>query len=360
MGRAEVVLSLFAAGVCAAVALAPVPIPIRGAAALALALYLPGGGIVAVALVGRPSAETRVLSVALSIATCAPLGFVLNALHRLDAAGWAIGLCGVACLGYLSALARSPAPRAIPAAGPTHTHGSRAWRAGLLTLSVAITAGAALAAARGALSQHEYRFTDFWMVPEDVSKPSFATVGVRNEEGAETSYTIDIVARGALVDRYRSFVLPVRSERTFTVPLPNVTFAEAAPVELSGEPTDLTAEAAAEKRRQRASDTALRVEARLYKDGDRRIAYRTVWVALPPAVPPNPAPKLPSEAATDATTPQAPTLREAADQPLPSEVGMPTVRIPPRPVGSRLIPDEPGPEGTDDGPSKPRTNASAE
>ena len=360
MARAEIALSLLAAGACVALALSPAPVPLRGAAALVLALYLPGAGIVAAALAGRPDAETRVLSVALSVAVCALLAFGLNALHRLDAAGWATGLSGVACLGFLAALVRTPAPRPTTAVEPVRPVGALAWHAALLTLAVAITAGAVIEARQGALSQREYRFTDLWMVPQDVPKPSFATVGVRNEEGVATRYTVDIVSRGALVDRYRSFLLPPGGERTFTVPLSNVTFAEPTPVEVSDEPVDLAAQAAAQKRRARVGDGALRVEARLYKDGDRRLAYRKVWVALPPAVPPKPNPVPAGDSEAVAPAPVRPAVREAADQPLPSEVGMPAVRIPPRPVGTRLIPGGPALEGADAASDKASTNASAE
>lgn len=360
MARAEIALFLLATGACVALALSPAPVALRGAAALALALYLPGAGIVAAALAGRPDAETRVLSVALSVAVCALLAFALNALHRLDASGWANGLSGVACLGFLAALVRIPAPRPMPIVAPARPAGERAWHAALLTLAVAITAGAIVEATQGALSQREYRFTDLWMVPQDVPKPSFATVGVRNEEGVATRYTIDIVSRGALVDRYRAFLLPPGGERTFTVPLSYVTFAEPAPVEVSDEPVDLAAQAAARKRRARVGDAALRVEARLYKDGDRRLAYRKVWVALPPAVPPRPEPVPAGESAAAETAPVMHAVREAADQPLPSEVGMPAVRIPPRPVGSRLIPGAPSVEGAAEAPDHPSTNASAE
>lgn len=360
MARARLAASLVVTCGCAVVVLSPAPVALRGAAALALALYFPGAGIVAAALTGRPDAETRVLSVALSIAICALLGFVLNSVHRLDAAGWATGLAGVACIGFLAALVRAPDPRPTPTIEPFRPIASRAAHAVLLTLAFAITAGAVVEAMRGALSQREYRFTDLWMVPEDAPKPSFATVGVRNEEGVATRYTVDIVARGALVDRYRSFLLPAGEDRTFTVPLPNVTFAEVVPVEVSDEPTDLAAQAAAKKRRARVGDITLRVEARLYKDGDRRLAYRTVWVALPPAVPPKPesVPAGNSEAA--ASAPLAPAVREAADQPLPSEVGMPAVRIPPRPVGTRLIPGGSVLDGADDAPAHASTNAPAE
>ena len=360
MARAELAIPLVAACGCAALVLLSAPVPLRGAAALALALYFPGAGIVAAALPGRPDAETRVLSVALSIAICVLLSFVLNAMHRLDAAGWAFALSGVACVGYLAALVHAPNPPSTTNPVLVRSVAARARHAVILILACAITAGAVREAARGALSQREYRFTDFWMVPEDVPKPSFATVGVRNEEGVATRYTIDIVARGALVDRYRSFRLPVGGERTFTVPLPNVAYAEPMPVEISDEPIDLAAQAAAKKRRARAGETALRVEARLYKDGDRRLAYRNVWVALPPAVPPKPEPVPAEGSGAVASAPLMPAARETPEQPLPSEVGMPAVRIAPRPVGSRLIPGGPSLAGADDAPNKASTNASAE
>lgn len=298
MGRAEPLITCLSALVAAAICLSspPLPLALRATAALALVGYLPGSCLFQ-ALVSRqrtPPTERLAVSVTLSLAATILVGLGLNFERHLDRSGWVVALAALACVaGCVAALRYRPVEAsATPSVAAP-------WRLRVASCAVAlVAAGIAIGIARqGALTQVQYAYSDFWMVPDDGLHPSSAEVGVRNAEGRPTHYQIDIVSRGTMSDQFAPFTLAPGEARTVRVALPSVAFADERPSTRDVDPVDETEVAAEKLRIKRLGDPKLRVEARLYKDGNRGTAYRRVWVAVPPALKPPPiVPRDPTEA----------------------------------------------------------------
>ena len=278
MAPSSLPLRLAAASLgCAILAGADLPPPIRAVGAMPLVLYLPGRCWLAAVLPhGRTNGETRVLSAALSLALAVLLGLSLAALGRLGSAGWLTGLPGLCIVACAVAVAK-------PRSSDTEIPRRRAAPLGVMRLG-AIGLAACLAvfsyreASRGADQQRPDLYTDFWIVPQQGSAPSLATAGVRNQEGRDTTYTIEVVARGRVVDRGTPFTLHPGEERRARVALPWVAYAADEPPRPHPVENGLAqwpAETAGERDR---------LELRLSKGDDRTAIYRRVWVALPPAV----------------------------------------------------------------------------
>lgn len=268
---------LLASLACAALVAAPFPPGVKAAGALPLVLYLPGRCCLAAAFPDRRvDGETRVLSAALSLALVTLLGVALAQVTRLGPQVWLAALpvlCVVACL--VAALGRRATHASVLTAGRAPLGVLR-----LLSLVAAVAAAgfAYVDASRGARSQRPDVYTDFWIVPASGQVPALATAGVKNEEGRDATYAIDVVARGSVVERQEAFRLQPRETRIIKVALPRVVFAAPGrrPV---GDETDRPEEAGL-----RVPDGGLgaeRVELRLFKDGNRDVAYRRVWIALP-------------------------------------------------------------------------------
>ena len=243
------------AGLAAAASLTALPPAARACLALPLTLYLPGAALCSAVFPGQArTAETRVLAVALSLALTVLCGLGLNAIGRLTPAGWALALAGATVLFVLAALARRPA--GLPAGLELRVSGFEAlgpwWNRIAFAVAAALALGAVLLARHGAEAQHEYRYTEFWMVAAPGDHPSLATLGLFNAEQATATYGVDILLDGKLVDRWPPITLQPGETRTASLDLPQKA--------LGG-----------------------RVEAQLYRDGDRDTVYRKVWVAVPPS-----------------------------------------------------------------------------
>ncbi len=264
MPRGERLLPVYAgafAALLAAASLAALPAAVRAPLALPLVVYFPGAALWSAVFPGQArTAETRVLAVALSLALTVLCGLALNLVGCLTPVAWAVALGGATVLAHLAARARAPAalsslsdmrgttPRGTTPPGPIRVGWIPVAFAG-----AALLAFASIGLARhGAEAQREYRYTEFWMVPAAGDHPSAATLGLTNAEQAAAAYQVDIRADGQLVDRWPPFTLQPGETRTMAIALPQAADGE-------------------------------RVEAWLYRDGDRGSVYRKVWVAVPPA-----------------------------------------------------------------------------
>ena len=295
MARAEPLAAGLAAIVAAAVCLSPLPLALRSIAAFALVAYLPGSCLQALAWHRRAMpAERLATSVALSLAATILVGLALHIAGHLDRTGWAVALAALTLVaGSIAALRHLPA-----GASPTPVVVAP-WRlrAASGVVALAVAAGAIGIARHGALTQVQYAYSDFWMVPDDGLHPSSAEVGVRNAEGEPTRYQIDIISRGTMSDQFAPFTLKPGEERRVRVALPSVAFTDDRASTRDVDPIDEPAVAAEDLRAKRLGDPKLLVEARLYKNGDRGTAYRRAWVAVPAALQPPPiAPRDPMEA----------------------------------------------------------------
>jgi hypothetical protein len=113
-----------------------------------------------------------------------------------------------------------------------------------------LAASSVLVARPVALERKPFHFTELWMVPKWNWTNNVVTVGVRNSEDAKTLYSFDLVLGGTLIGKMPTFELAPSSSQTFEFSVPTKTRPPA------------------------------RLEAWLYKGGDRGTIYRKVWMTI--------------------------------------------------------------------------------
>ncbi len=121
----------------------------------------------------------------------------------------------------------------------------------MLVCAAVIAAGAIVLAQQRALARREFAFTEFWMVPTPQVHGS-VTIGVKNAEGQSNSYDVEVMLDEKVFAVWSSIPLP--TGRSWTTEF-------AMPLGPSG---------------------AKKVEAWLFKNGDRRLVYRRVWLTAAP------------------------------------------------------------------------------
>ncbi|WP_457796812.1 hypothetical protein [Methylocystis sp. S23] len=222
---------------------------LRVVAWLPLILYLPGRLYLAAAQIEtKGAAELALLSVSLSVVNVLIGGFLLGPLHLLTPFWWALWLLASSAL-----LLRRAAPssrdardaRAEPSPGLARRH------LGLFGLAALGVASAYAVAVSDEAADREFLYSELWMVPHK-GIPQALTVGVRNAEGKRASYEIEFLLDSSALELWPAFDLApgAWSTRDFMIP----------PL-----------------RRGRH-----RLEARLFRDGDRSRLYRRVFVELNP------------------------------------------------------------------------------
>ncbi|NKQ83879.1 hypothetical protein [Rhizobium ruizarguesonis] len=220
---------------------------VRLALCAPLILYLPGRMLVDTLRIEGDMVTRGTLSVFLSFAACIFCGLLLHVVGHLDARGWvyALGLTtfAVRWLNVVLQLAR-PVP-AIPWAWPGRRFLTFAASMILATSSV-------LVARPVALERKPFHFTELWMVPKWNWTNNVVTVGVRNSEDVKTVYSLDLVLGGTLIGKMPTFELAPSSSQTFEFSVPTRTRPPA------------------------------RLEAWLFKGGDRGTIYRKVWMTIDP------------------------------------------------------------------------------
>ncbi|AVC48821.1 hypothetical protein RLV_3658 [Rhizobium leguminosarum bv. viciae] len=218
---------------------------VRLALCAPLLLYFPGRMLVDTLRFEGDVVTRGTFAVFLSLATCIFLGLLLHVVGHLDARGWvyALGLTTIALrwLNVVLLLAR-PVP-AIPWAWPGR-------RFAIFAVSMILAASSVLVARPVALERKPFHFTELWMVPKWNWTNNVVTVGVRNSEDAKTLYSFDLVLGGTLIGKMPTFELAPSSSQTFEFSVPTKTRPPA------------------------------RLEAWLYKGGDRGTIYRKVWMTI--------------------------------------------------------------------------------
>lgn len=241
----SLLLVLTAIGVVAA--LAPLPAVFRLMPVLPLVLWLPGYGIVRGALgEGAALIETCVLTIGMSLSICAVGGVVLDAAGALTPLGWAIYLAAASLVSIFAGRRHFGQVRlTLPA---------RVWPTPLNAMSVVLALGLAVAALHlvksNALAQREFAFTEMWLVRAD-GMSNGITLGITNQESHEALYDIEVLTDGRLTNNWSG----IRVE-------PGQTWSH----QIASGPHE-----GAGKR--------WRVEAVLFKDGDRSTVYRKVWLS---------------------------------------------------------------------------------
>lgn len=223
---------------------------VRTIAAVPLAVFLPGyASLAALGFAGRSVQERWTLAVALSISELVLGGLLLNRLHRLVPAGWAI------LLGTLIVVTALLGLRRCGAALPAEPRGVRRPRFGLAHSALLVVSAVIVVAAFGlrvwdTASFDQFRYTAFWMLPDNPTQPGILTIGARNNEGKPMDYEVVVTIGRRLLATWESVRL-----------LPGQTFVRQIAVAV---PPGRIEEA----------------EARLFRSQHPSVLYRKVWVRV--------------------------------------------------------------------------------
>jgi uncharacterized membrane protein len=232
---------------CAAGVIAIPSAALRLPLGLLLACYLPGSALLWAAFRSpRTALAGLVFAAGLSIAATVLCGFALHFVGAMTREGWALTLCAIT----------------LAALWVAHRRGSRGfenrpypWPPLRPVRIVAVFAAAGLALVAVAVARHEtlarpeFAYTEFWMVPE--SGRGLVALGVKNAETAASSYDVEVSIDGSVAHVWRGIPLAVGEswKAEFTLP-PQ-------------------------------SAGAKGIQAWLFKDNDRSVVYRRVWLAPP-------------------------------------------------------------------------------
>jgi hypothetical protein len=236
---------------------------LRTAITLPFALWLPGYALLRA--LHKPllvEIEGFCFAVGASMAAIIAAGFVLNAVHGLDPFGWASILAAIIVVPTLSeAFASSGSKSALPAEprvtpGPDRHLDCWTAPAVISTLASLLVTGIALAASSEGITRfREFKYTEFWVVPDHAGRNDTLRVGIRNMEGEPSVYDLELRFGDKMVSQVSSIALGDGEVLVtpFTLPYDG--------------PYD--------------GKSAMRAEARLYRSGDHRNLYRQTWLNFP-------------------------------------------------------------------------------
>ena len=144
--------------------------------------------------------EHSVFAVGASIAVCVGGGFLLNTVSMLNPVGWAIWLIAVNGVAAVIALRQPYQPFVLPTLPRI-----RAWHALAFCAAVGVTAGSYGLAAYEINRYHEFKYTEFWLVPEPI--PGELVIGVQNNQSEPEKYDVDVIADKTMIGVWRSIDL---------------------------------------------------------------------------------------------------------------------------------------------------------
>ena len=217
-GSVGLILACAWAACAVAAVLGTDAVSLRSIACAPLALYWPGYCFLrATRHESRSALEWHGLAAMWSMASLILAGFVLNRAHVLEPRGWVVWLAGVVWVLATVAFVRQrkvPAPpkRAciVPVApGP----------AAVFFLALIVTGAAVALAVWDTQTWREFRYTEFWMLPDDHERPALVTIGARNEEQRPMQYDIEVRRDGALLAGWRSVRLDPSERLIRTLPI---------------------------------------------------------------------------------------------------------------------------------------------
>jgi uncharacterized membrane protein len=205
--------------VCLWAAAAPVVVSLTDGVALRLlacaplALFLPGYALLrALGLRNIRPLEWHVLAVGSSVAVLIFGGLALNGVGWLVPIGWAAWLSAATVIASLAAVLRgTPAP-ASSLSAVSKPFELRHYAT--IAAAVLVTAGAFGLVIWDGENYRQFRYTAFWMLPEDPARPSVLTVGATNAEGEPTTYDVELKLGGRTLAVWRSISL--RANESFT------------------------------------------------------------------------------------------------------------------------------------------------
>lgn len=223
---------------------------LRALACLPLALYLPGFAFLHA--IGRPrdrTLEWEALAVVTSVAGIIPGGLLLDRLGMLGPLGWAAWLSGVTWA-LLGASLLRPAPRPAAVAPGRGIALPRPLVLGGFLLALGLAGAAATIAIDDGLNWREFKFSEFWMLPDVPERPGSVVIGARNAEGRPMVYAIAVMQDGLPIASWGGIALEPGASATRNLPL----------VVTAGTPS--------------------RVEAWLFESGSPGTIYRKVWLNI--------------------------------------------------------------------------------
>jgi len=148
----------------------------------------------------RGPLEHSVFSAGVSIAVCVGGGFLLNMVSMLNPVGWAIWLMVVNGFVMLIALRQPHEPFILP-----ELPRFRVWHVITFCAAIGVTVGSYVLAGHVVGTYHEFKYTEFWLVPEP--RPGKLAVGVRSQETEPEQYEIEVTADKTLIAAFRSIDL---------------------------------------------------------------------------------------------------------------------------------------------------------
>lgn len=218
-----ITLSAITALAVVAILTLPAQQPVRVALALPLVLLMPGYALVAAAFPPRPDRtldgwERLLLSVGVSLASVALIGYVLNLLPGgLTETSWTAVLAGVTIgAGVVGMLRRrGHRPPEVAAVG-------LGGRGAVLLIGAVVVALSALLFARAAASdQRSPGFTQLWLVPAGQRDGQMLRLGVRSFEEQPVRYRVRVLVNGKAVIAWPVISLTPQQTWETTIALPS-------------------------------------------------------------------------------------------------------------------------------------------
>lgn len=252
------------------------------AAAAPLLFYLPGWAVLR-AVDAEPDGwfEKTVLTVTLSMAIVIIAGLALHPTDSITRSGWLVALGAIILVACMVSLARrrpsaSLRPVEVSQARPLWPS-YRPWHVAIMAAAVVVTAAAVALSIVTAFRHREFYYTQTWIVPKQ-GAPGQVVLGLRNEEGRDESYAIELLVDHHLVQTWSEVSLKPGEIWTTTFewagygvypravpPLRDSTIGQGAPRATISERVGLGANP--------------QVEALVYRSSSRSVIYRHVWTA---------------------------------------------------------------------------------
>jgi uncharacterized membrane protein len=204
--RLSLTIIVFAV-LAASISVASSSVLVRSIVAIPLFLFLPGHSVLHL-VTGRRrfDLENLVLAVGLSMAIAVLGGVALNLIGALSLIGWAV-LSAAVTVGATAAGSLTAARSVQPGRPWMMSPGLRPAQWMMCLVAVLLAFGSVELVRSGAEAQHEYAFTEFWMVPKGAPESNMVTIGIRNSEKVPTTYDIALFADGANVSRRSGITL---------------------------------------------------------------------------------------------------------------------------------------------------------
>jgi uncharacterized membrane protein len=276
------------AGLCAAVTILCLGILLWGRSSLLnltaagpFVFYLPGLAVVrAFGVEPKGWLESAVLRVAVSLAIVVIAGLALHLAGSITKAGWLAALSVITLAGCVACARERGAAvaRASDTSKPLRLRPSyRPTDISTMALALCLAAAAMGLSTVISLRQHEFYYTQLWVVPKK-DAPDSVVIGLRNAEAAEERYAVELLVDRRLVQSWSDVSLKP-GEMWTTIfrwagfgeyprdvrPLRRSTIAQEAPLATVSERVGLGA--------------SPRVEALVYRSSNRSVIYRHVWSA---------------------------------------------------------------------------------